>query len=69
MNTSDTIRNPSVATSRSPNGCSRQVMTQITPEEQLRLDDIAHHEGRSRSAMVRLLMLRGIEQYDADRAE
>ncbi|WP_280569346.1 hypothetical protein [Chromohalobacter sp. 296-RDG] len=54
---------------RSPNGCSKQVMTQITPDEQHQLDEIAKHENRSRSAMVRLLMLRGIEQYDAARAE
>ncbi|MCT8466995.1 hypothetical protein KZO85_00190 [Chromohalobacter canadensis] len=54
---------------RSPNGCSKQVMTQITPDEQSELDEIATHENRSRSAMVRLLMLRGIEQYNAARAE
>lgn len=66
MNTSDTIRTPNAGYSRSPNGCSQQVMTQITPDERERLKDIAELEMRSVSATLRMLMLRGIEQYDAE---
>ncbi|MDL4862266.1 hypothetical protein NPJ88_007965 [Halomonas elongata] len=65
MNTAETMPARTLGY-RSPNGCSKQVMTQITPDEQRRLDDIAKREGRSRSAMVRLLMLRGIQSYNDD---
>ncbi|MDF9433001.1 hypothetical protein [Chromohalobacter israelensis] len=66
MNTPDTIRNPHTGYSRSPNGCSQQVMTQITPDERTRLKGIAELEMRSVSATLRMLMLRGIEQYDTE---
>lgn len=66
MNTAETIRTPGAAYSRSPNGCNQQVMTQITPEEREKLKAIAELEMRSVSATLRMLMLRGIEQYEAD---
>ncbi|PAU76756.1 hypothetical protein [Halomonas salipaludis] len=66
MNTTETIRTPAAAYSRSPNGCSKQVMTQITPTEREKLKAIAELEMRSVSGTLRMLMLRGIEQYDAD---
>ncbi|WP_431026161.1 hypothetical protein [Halomonas sp. H5] len=63
MSPEDTMRR---AASRSPNGCSKQVMTQITPDERLKLEEIAELEMRSLSATVRMLMLRGIAQYEAE---
>lgn len=54
---------------RSPNGCSCQVMTQITPEERDQLKEVAASESRSLSATVRLMALRGLEQYQQSRSE
>ncbi|WP_275286904.1 hypothetical protein [Halomonas elongata] len=51
---------------RAPRGCSSSVMTQVTPDERRRLENIAQAEGRSLSATVRLLMLRGIQGYADD---
>ncbi|MFM9269997.1 hypothetical protein ACJ7V3_07015 [Halomonas elongata] len=65
MNTAETM--PARALGyRSPNGCSKQVMTQMTPEECDKLDAIALKEGRSRSAMLRLLMKRGLVAFLED---
>lgn len=65
MNTAETMvamaQGPT--TTRSPNGCSKQVMTQVTPEERQRLEAIAKREGRSISSTVRILVLRGMEHY------
>lgn len=66
MNTAETIRNPATAYSRSPNGCSKQVMTQITPDEREKLKEIAELEMRSVSSTLRMLMLRGMQGYEDD---
>ncbi len=66
MHTKETIRNPGAAYSRNPNGCCKQVMTQITPEEREKLEAIAETEMRSLSATLRMLMLRGIQGYEDD---
>ncbi|RCV89703.1 hypothetical protein [Billgrantia montanilacus] len=66
MSTMETIRNPGTTYSRSPNGCSKQVMTQITPQERKQLEAIAQTEMRSLSATLRMLMLRGIQGYEDD---
>ncbi|WP_353980944.1 hypothetical protein [Salinicola endophyticus] len=50
---------------RSPNGCRCQVMTQLTPAERDRFKALAAEEGRSLSATVRLLALRGLAQQEA----
>lgn len=55
--------------SRSPNGCSCQVMTQITPDERDQLRAIASAENRTLSATVRIMALSGIEQYRRTRPE
>ncbi len=51
---------------RSPNGCSCQVMTQITPQERDQLKEVATSESRSLAATVRLLTLRGLELYQKE---
>lgn len=66
MNPKETIRNSGGAYSRSPNGCSQQVMTQITPDERERLKQIAELEMRSVSSTLRMLMLRGMQGYQDD---
>jgi hypothetical protein len=63
MTTDETIRH---VPARAPRGCNQQVITQITPAELEQLDAIAQREMRSRSATLRMLMLRGIEQYEDD---
>lgn len=63
MNTTGTIAAP--ATRRSPNGCNRPVMTHLAENERVKLERIADIEMRSLSATVRMLLLRGIEQYEA----
>ncbi|KAA0011171.1 hypothetical protein F0A17_13675 [Billgrantia pellis] len=66
MHTKETIRNHGAAYSRSPNGCSKQVMTQITPTEREKLKEIAEVEMRSVSSTLRMLMLRGMQGYEDD---
>lgn len=63
MSTADTIAPP--ATQRAPKGCNRPVMTHVTETERARLDALAHAEQRSLSATTRLLVLRGLEQLEA----
>ncbi|MBZ9576749.1 hypothetical protein [Modicisalibacter sp. MOD 31.J] len=53
---------------RSPNGVSCQVMTQVTPEEREKFQSVARAESRSLSATVRLLALRGLEQMNRHNA-
>lgn len=62
MNTAETIREPRPLGQRSPNGCSRQVMTQITPQEHRELKQYALAEGRSVSGTVRQLILEGLKR-------
>lgn len=64
MSPDDTNQRPVVA--RSPRGCTAHVMTQITPQERQKLEDIAELEMRSLSSTARMLLLRGIEQYEAE---
>ncbi|ABE58718.1 hypothetical protein C8E00_103485 [Chromohalobacter marismortui] len=64
MSHPDTIMSPTV--SRAPKGCNRPVMTHLTETERQRLESIAELEMRSLSATSRLLMIKGIEQYDAE---
>lgn len=70
MNSTETIRSPlrtpGAAYSRSPNGCSKQVMTQITPDERDQLKAVAEMEMRSLSSTLRMLMLRGMQGYHDD---
>lgn len=63
MSPDETMRR---AVSRSPKGCSKQVMTQITPDERVKLEEIAKLEMRSLSSTLRMLMLRGIAQYESE---
>ncbi|MBD3895264.1 hypothetical protein IEI94_05305 [Halomonas sp. ML-15] len=51
---------------RSPRGCSSPVMTQVTDTERAKLEDIAQLEMRSLSSTTRMLILMGIEKYEAD---
>jgi hypothetical protein len=67
MDTTETIQ-PAVA-ARSPRGCSVPLMTQITPDERATLVEIAEMEMRSLSSTARMLILAGIEKYQADTAE
>ncbi|MEQ4541161.1 MAG: hypothetical protein ABN479_19710 [Billgrantia sp.] len=71
MNTAETMvaMAPGPTKARSPNGCSRQVMTQVTPEEHQQISAVAKREGRSVSSTVRLLTLRGLEHYRADSSD
>ncbi|MBY6206908.1 MULTISPECIES: hypothetical protein [Halomonas] len=62
MNTAETIRHPHPVTTRSPNGCPRQVMTQLTLEEHRLLKEYALGEGRSVSGTVRLLVIEGLKR-------
>ncbi|SFT54821.1 hypothetical protein [Halomonas saccharevitans] len=64
MSTDDNSPRPVV--SRSPRGCTAHVMTQITPQERQKLEDIAELEMRSLSSTTRMLLIKGIEQYDAE---
>ncbi|UYF99358.1 hypothetical protein [Halomonas sp. GD1P12] len=49
-----------------PKGCNSPVMTHITESERSDLERISELEVRSLSATARMLMLRGIAQYDDD---
>lgn len=65
MNTADTTPQPHVA-ARSPIGCNRPMMAMVTDHERHRIEGIAQLEMRSLSATIRMLVLRGLEQYEAD---
>ena len=64
MSNDDNSPRPMV--SRSPRGCTAQVMVQITPQEREKLEAIAELEMRSLSSTGRMLLIKGIEQYDAE---
>ncbi|SDK70259.1 hypothetical protein [Billgrantia gudaonensis] len=64
MSTADTIAPPT--TKRAPHGCRCPVMTHVTEHERRRLDALAQADQRSLSATTRLLVLRGLEQLDAE---
>lgn len=64
MSHPETIVHPTV--SRAPKGCNRPVMTHLTETERQRLEGIAELEMRSLSATSRLLLLKGLEQYEAE---
>ncbi|MCE8028788.1 hypothetical protein HOP54_08810 [Halomonas daqingensis] len=51
---------------RAPNGCNTPVMTQLTKAEREKIEAIAQLEVRSLSATARMLILRGIQQYEDD---
>ncbi len=53
---------------RAPNGCSSQLRIACTQAERDRVLDLARREHRSCSAQARLLMQRGFEALEADRA-
>ncbi|MDT0501619.1 MULTISPECIES: hypothetical protein [unclassified Halomonas] len=57
---------PRPVVSRSPRGCTAQVMVQVTPLEREKLEAIAELEMRSLSSTARMLLVKGIEQYDAE---
>ncbi|MCT8469429.1 hypothetical protein KZO85_12620 [Chromohalobacter canadensis] len=64
MNIDDNSPRPAV--SRSPRGCTAQVMVQVTPLEREKLEAIAELEMRSLSSTARMLLIKGIEQYNAE---
>lgn len=49
-----------------PKGCNSPTMTNLTVDERHQLERIAQLEMRSLSATARMLMLRGIAQYDQE---
>ncbi|RUR46227.1 hypothetical protein [Vreelandella populi] len=49
-----------------PKGCDQAVMTYLTETERADLERIQQLEVRSMSATARMLILRGITQYDQD---
>nr|WP_289124409.1 hypothetical protein [uncultured Halomonas sp.] len=49
-----------------PKGCTSTVLTRMTEDERADLERIAELEMRSLSATARMLMLRGIAEYDQD---
>lgn len=67
MNTAETMAVMAEAPtkSRAPNGCSRPVMTQYTPEEHQQISAIAEREGRSLSSTVRMLSLRALRGLES----
>lgn len=64
MSTDDNSPRPVV--SRSPRGCTAQVMVQITPQERGKVETIAELEMRSLSSTARMLLIKGLEQYEAE---
>ncbi len=64
MRTDETIANPPAK--RAPAGCNRPVMTHLAEDERAKIEAIAETEMRSLSATARMLLLRGIQQYEAD---
>ncbi|SFU79754.1 hypothetical protein [Halomonas korlensis] len=65
MATTETIITP---VSRAPRGCNRPVMAHLTESERNELEGLAQREMRSLSATARMLLLRGIEQYQTESA-
>lgn len=63
MSPDDTMRS---VPARSPVGCNKPVMTQLTEAEREKVEHIAQLEMRSLSATARMLILRGIQQYEDD---
>ncbi|MFU1517552.1 hypothetical protein ACM25P_03370 [Vreelandella alkaliphila] len=49
-----------------PKGCNKPIMTYLTDRERTSLERITQLEMRSMSATARMLMLRGIAQYDQE---
>ncbi|MGP5308074.1 hypothetical protein [Vreelandella alkaliphila] len=49
-----------------PKGCTSTVLTRMTEDERSDLERIAQLEMRTLSATARMLMLRGIAEYDQD---
>ncbi|TKJ10193.1 hypothetical protein [Halomonas sp. 15WGF] len=49
-----------------PKGCTSTVLTRMTEDEREELKRIAELEMRTLSATARMLMLRGIAEYDQD---
>lgn len=60
MSTSDTTGG------RARKRCDEAVMAMITKEERDELEAVAEQEQRSLSATLRMLYLRGLQQYKAD---
>lgn len=54
--------------SKSPAGVTKvkAVAARLLPEERQELEALAEREHRTRSAMLRVVFLRGLEQYRAD---
>lgn len=55
-------------TQRAPNGCSAQLRISCTPAERDRVIALARREQRSSSATARLLLQRGFESLENERA-
>lgn len=48
---------------QSPHGCNCPIMTIVTKEERAKVEALAERELRSLSGTVRMLMLKGLEDY------
>ncbi|SFU36388.1 hypothetical protein [Halomonas korlensis] len=66
MDTTETM--PAAVAARSPRGCNVPVMTQLTKDERRQVEGIAELEVRFLSATARMLLLRGMEQYQTESA-
>lgn len=62
MTTANTIAQKPLAAA----ACNSPIMTYLTEAERTNLERITQLEMRSMSATARMLMLRGIAQYDQD---
>ena len=54
-----------ISRSPSPKGCNKPLMTHLTQPERRQLEQIASMEMRSLAATARLLIVQGMQQYQA----
>lgn len=52
--------------SYSPRGVTRPIGLRLLPEERQRIEILAKHEGRAVAALSRILVLRGLADYETD---
>ncbi|WP_290273093.1 hypothetical protein [Halomonas sabkhae] len=64
MSTDDNSPRPVV--SRFPRGCTAKVIVQINPLERRKMGAIAELDMRSLSSTARMLLIKGLEQYEAE---
>ncbi|HDS0959711.1 TPA: hypothetical protein QDZ28_003437 [Pseudomonas putida] len=58
-----TANNSTALRSPSPRGCSKPLMTHLSPSEREQLEEIATVEMRSLAAMARLLIVQGMKNH------